>query len=116
MVDRRERRDLQDGKGKNRQSKCHVHQQRQGLGRHVEWETQGHMGFYDWPTEGSRQSGGSEKARRDLSLEFRFDLELDIGGRLCLGARFGAEEIKVALNSNAAAENDLKRFETGVTC
>src|SRR5438552_1264040 len=116
MVDRRERRDLQDGKGKDRQSKCHVHHQRQGLGRDVEWETQRHMGFYDWPTEGSRQSGGSEKTGRDISLEFRLDLDLDVGGGLRLGARFGAEEIKVALNSNAAAESDLKRFETGVTC
>ena len=35
MVDRRERRDLQDGKRKNRQSKCDFRRERQGLGRRL---------------------------------------------------------------------------------
>jgi len=115
MVDRRERRDLQDGKGKDRQSKCHVHHQRRGLGRDVERETQGHVGLYDWPLESSRQSGGSEKTGRDLSLEFRLDLNLDERGRPRFRARFSAKEIKVAPDSNAAAGRDLKRLEAGVT-
>src|SRR5947209_742640 len=34
------------------------------------------MGLYDWPPESSRQPGNSEKARRNISLEFRCDLEL----------------------------------------
>src|SRR5439155_6420302 len=87
----------------------------QRLGRDVEWETQGHMGFHDWPPESSRQSGGSEKTRRDLPLEFRLDLDLDVGGRLRFGARFSPEEIKVALDRVAAAERDLKRFEARIT-
>src|SRR6266498_419298 len=69
MVDRRERRDLQDGKGKDRQSKCHVHYQRRGLGRDVERETQRHVGLCDWPAESPRQPSGGEKTRRDLPLE-----------------------------------------------
>src|SRR5205809_1519194 len=111
MVDRRERRHLQDGKRKNRQSKCHVHHQRRGLGRHVQWETQRHMGLYDWQAESPRQSGSSEKARRNISLEFRRDLKLDERGGVRFGACFGPKEIKVALDSNPATEGDLKWLE-----
>src|SRR6266567_3959429 len=114
MVDRRERRDLQDGKGKDRQSKCHVHHQRRGLGRDVDWETQRHVGLYDWPAESPRQPSGGEKTRRDLPLKFRLDLELDEGCRPRSGARFSPEEIKVPLDRTAAAERDLKRLEAGV--
>src|SRR6266581_8067080 len=114
MVDRRERRHLQDGKGKDRQSKCHVHHQRRGLGRHVQRETQRHMGLYDWQAESSRQPGNSEKARRNISLEFRFDLELHERGRLCLGACFGPKEIKVALDRDAASERNIKRLEARI--
>src|SRR5439155_17038917 len=105
---------LQDGKGKDRQSERYLHHQRQRLGRHVEWETQGDLGFYDWPLESSRQSGGSKKARRDLSLEYRFDLDLDERGRLRLGACFGPEEIKVAPDRDAATERDVKRLEARI--
>src|SRR6266516_645842 len=74
------------------------------------------MGLYDWPPESSRQPGSSEKARRNISLEFRFDLELHERGRICLGDCFGPKEIKVSPDRNAAADRDLKRFEAGVTC
>src|SRR5947209_14376890 len=114
MVDRRERRNLQDGQGKDRQPERHLHYQRQGLGRDVEWAAQGHMGLYDWPAEGSRQSGGSEKARRNISLEFRRDLELHERGRPCFGACFSPKEIKVAPDRDAAAERDLKRLQARI--
>jgi len=114
-VDRRERRDLQDGQGKDRQSERYLHHQRQGLGRHVERETQRDVGLYDWPPESPRQSSSREKTGRDLSLEFRFDLNLDKGGRPRFGGGFGPKEIKVAPDSNAAAGRDLKRLEAGVT-
>src|SRR6266496_823 len=114
MVDRREQRDLQDGKGKDRQSKCHVHHQRRGLGRDVEREIQRHMGLYDWPPESSRQSGSGEKTRRDLPLKSSLDLELDERCRPRFGARFGPEEIEVAPNRATAAERDLKRLKAGV--
>src|SRR5207249_7325599 len=114
MVDRRERRHLQDGKGKNRESERHIHHQRRGLGRHVQRETQRHMGLYDWQAESPRQSGGGEKARRNISLEFRRDLKLDERGRVCLGACFSPEEIKVAPDRDAAAKRDLKRLEARV--
>src|SRR6266480_7277956 len=114
MVDRRERWNLQDGKGKDRQPQCHIHHKRQRLGRNVERETQGHMGLYDWPPEGPRQSGGGEKARRNISLEFRRDLKLDERGRVCLGACFSPEEIKVAPDRDAAAERDLKRLQARI--
>src|SRR6266513_4911068 len=114
MVDRRERRHLQDGKRKDRESERHIHHQRRGLGRHVQRETQRHMGLYDWQAESPRQSGGGEKARRNISLEFRFDLELHERGRLCLGACFGPKEIKVALDRDAAAERNIKRLEARI--
>src|SRR6266487_5315339 len=114
MVDRRERRDLQDGKRKDRESERHIHHQRRGLGRHVERETQRHMGLYDWQAESPRQSGSSENARRNISLEFRRDLELDERGRVRLGACFGPKEIKVPPDSDAAAERDLKRLQARI--
>src|SRR6266496_5239528 len=72
------------------------------------------MGSYDWPLESARQPGGSEKARRNISLEFRCDFELDERGRVCLGACFGAEEVKVALNRDATAERDVKWLATRI--
>src|SRR5207248_2970960 len=72
------------------------------------------MGLYDRPFESSRQPGNSEKTRRNISLEFRRDLELDERGRVRLGACFGPKEIKVALDSNAASERDLKRLQARI--
>src|SRR6266487_2356448 len=114
MVDRRERRNLQDGKRKDRQSERHVHHQRCGLGRNVERQTQGHMGIYDWPFESSRQPGNSEKTRRNISLELRRDLEFDERRRVCLGGCFSPEEIKVAPDRDAASERDVKRLESRI--
>src|SRR6266446_2637065 len=114
MVDRRERWNLQDGKGKDRQPQCHIHHKRQRLGRNVERQTQGHMGIYDWPFESSRQPGNSEKTRRNISLEFRRDLELDERRRVRLGGCFSPEEIKIAPDRDAASERDLKRLETRI--
>src|SRR4029453_10346025 len=71
MVDRCERRQIQDGKGKDRQSERDFCGERQGLGRRFQWKTRRHLGLYDWPLEKSRRSGCGEKARRDLPLEFR---------------------------------------------
>src|SRR5207248_179564 len=114
MVDRRERRNVQDGEGKDRQPERYFHYQRQGLGRDVEWAAQGHLGVYDWPAESPRQSGNSEKARRNISLKLRFDLELDEGGRVCLGARFSPKEIKVAPDRDTASEGDIKRLKARI--
>src|SRR5437764_5880343 len=116
MVDRRERRNVQDGQGKDRQPERYFHYQRQGLGRDVESAAQGHMGLYDWPAESPRQPGNSEKARRNISLKLRFDLELDEWGRVCLGARFSPKEIKVAPDGNAASEGDVKRLKSRIGC
>src|SRR5205823_6407236 len=96
------------------QPKCHIYHQRQRLGRNVERQTQGHMGLYDWQAESPRQSGGGEKTRRNISLEFRLDLELDERGRVRFGACFGAEEIKVALDGDAASERNIKRLEARI--
>src|SRR6266581_2110049 len=114
MVDRRERWNLQDGKGKDRQPQCHIHHKRQRLGRNVERQTQGHMGIYDRPFESSRQPGNSEKTRRNISLELRRDLEFDERRRVCLGACFGPKEIKVALDRDAASKRDVKRLEARI--
>src|SRR6266566_8813077 len=114
MVDRRERWNLQNGKGKDRQPQCYIHHKRQRLGRNVERQTQGHVGLYDWPFESSRQPGNREKTRRNISLEFRRDLELDERGGVCLGGCFSPKEIKVAPDRDAASEGDLKRLETRI--
>src|SRR6266478_4273347 len=114
MVDSRERWNLQDGKGKDRQPQCHIHHKRQRLGRNVERQTQGHMGIYDWPFESSRQPGGGEKTRRNISLELRRDLEFDERRRVCLGGCFSPEEIKVAPDRDAASKRDLKRLQARI--
>src|SRR6266403_4564587 len=74
------------------------------------------MGLFDWPTESSRQSSRREKTERNLSLKSCVDLNLDVGGRPRFGARFGAEEIKVAPYRNAAAELDYKGLKAGILC
>src|SRR5438034_3339486 len=91
-----------------------MYHKRQRLGRNVEREPQGHMGVYDWPFESSRQSGGGEKTRRNISLEVRLDLELDERGRVRFGACFGAEEIKVALDGDSASKRNIKRLEARI--
>src|SRR5437764_11540115 len=114
MVDRRERWNLQNGKGKDRQPQCYINHKRQRLSRNVERETQGHMGIYDWPFESSRQPGNREKTRRNISLELRRDLEFHERRRVCLGGCFSPEEIKVAPDRDAASERDVKRLESRI--
>src|SRR5437667_10294851 len=72
------------------------------------------MGIYDWPFESSRQPGNSEKARRNISLELRRDLEFDERRRVCLGGCFSPEEIKVAPDRHAPSERDVKRVEARI--
>src|SRR5438067_4027813 len=72
------------------------------------------MGLYDWPPESSRQPGNSEKARRNISLEFRCDLDLHGRRRIRLGGCFGPREIKVAPVGDAACEPDVKRLEARI--
>src|SRR5438876_248417 len=72
------------------------------------------MGLYDWQAKSPRPAIGRSKARRNFSLEFRYDLELDERGRSGSGARFGPEEIKVAPDRDAAAERDLKRLQARI--
>src|SRR5439155_5185623 len=74
------------------------------------------MGLFYRPLENSRQPERGQKTRRDFPLKSRVDLNLDVGGRPRFGARFGAEEIKVALDGNAAAELDYKGLKAGILC
>src|SRR6267143_573670 len=74
------------------------------------------MGLFHRPIENSRQPERGQKTRRDFPLEFRLDLNVDVGSRPRFGARFGAEEIKVALDSIAAAELDVKGLKAGIPC
>src|SRR5437588_2948533 len=74
------------------------------------------MGLLHRPIENSRQPERGEKTRRDFPLEFRLDINLDVGSRSRFGARFGAEEIKVALDGTAAAERDFKGLKAGILC
>src|SRR5439155_13031170 len=72
------------------------------------------MGLYDWAIKSARPAIGRSKARRNFSLEFRYDLKLDERCRPRFDACFSSKDIKVAPDSNAAAERDLKRLEAGV--
>src|SRR4029077_13296930 len=74
------------------------------------------MGVFYRPLEDSRQPECSEKTRRNFPLEFRLDINLGVGGRPRFGARFGAEEIKVAPDGIATAERDFKGLKAGVPC
>src|SRR6266496_3709144 len=74
------------------------------------------MGLFHRAIENSRQPERGQKTRRDLSLKSRLDLNLDVGSRPRFGARFGAEEIKVALDGTAAAELDVKGLKAGILC
>src|SRR5205807_3319328 len=72
------------------------------------------MGLFDWPFESPRSAIARPKARRNISLELRFDLELDERRRPRLRTRFSSKEIKVALDRDAASERDVKRLETRI--
>src|SRR6267378_8679209 len=74
------------------------------------------MGLFHRPIENSRQPERGQKTRRDFPLEFRLDINLDVRGRPRFGARFGAVEIKVALDGTAAAELDFKGLKAGILC
>src|SRR6266576_3955643 len=74
------------------------------------------MGLFHRAIENSRQPERGQKTRRDLSLKSRLDLNLDVGSRPRFGARFGAEEIKVALDGTAGAELDVKGLKAGILC
>src|SRR6266403_2641685 len=74
------------------------------------------MGLFHRAIENSRQPERGQKTRRDFSLKSRLDLNLDVGSRPRFGARFGAEEIKVALDGIAAAELDVKGLKAGILC
>src|SRR5437660_4316393 len=74
------------------------------------------MGLFHRAIENSRQPERGQKTRRDLSLKSRLDLNLDVGSRPRFGARFSAEEIKVALDGTAAAELDVKGLKAGILC
>src|SRR4030095_231616 len=72
------------------------------------------MGLSYWPTKGSRRSGSSQKARRNVSLKFRFRCDSEIRRRISPLRLIDPEEIEIALNCSASACNDLKRFKTRI--
>src|SRR5260370_42564793 len=92
MVDRRERRHVQDGTRQDRQSERDVYHHRQRLGRDVEWETQGHVSIYDRPLESARKSISRAHARLNFSLKLRFDRQSDVRRRISLYLSFSPEE------------------------
>jgi hypothetical protein len=72
------------------------------------------MGLSYWPTKDSRRSGSSQKARRNVSLKFRFRCDSEIRRRISPLRLIDPEEIEIALNCSACAGNDLKRFKTRI--
>src|SRR4030095_3008221 len=72
------------------------------------------MGLSYWPTKGSRRSGSSQKARRNVSLKFRFSCDSQIRRRISQLRMIDPEEIETAINSRACACTDLKRFKTRI--
>src|SRR6266446_3552813 len=114
MVDRGQRRNIQDGTRQDRQSQRNIYYERQRLGRDVERQTKRHMGIHDWALESARQSIDRAKARRNFPLEFRFGRESHIRRRIRLRARFGTEEIETAFDRAADVERDVERFEVRI--
>src|ERR1700745_3086633 len=114
MVDRRKRRQIQNGKGKDRQSKCDLRGYRQGLGCRVQPSTWRYVGLPLWQTQDSRRPGIGEKPRGNIPLKLRRELDVRERGRPGLGGCFGTEEIKVAPDRDAASELDLKRLQPRV--
>src|SRR5437588_1245110 len=114
MVDRCQRWNFQDGARKDRPSECHLYSQRQDVGRAFKWNTWRQVGLLHRPLENSRQSKRREKARRNFSLEFRFETEPDIRRGIGDGASIGAEEIEFPPYRAADSANDSKRLDAGI--
>src|ERR1700757_4175410 len=114
VVDRRRGREVQDGKGKNRQSKRDVRGEGQGLGRCFQSSNGRHLGVPHRTVKDSRGPGSGEKARRNFPLEFRLDINLDVGGRPRFRGRFGAEKLKLAPDGTPSAQRDLEGLKAGV--
>src|SRR5690349_12261172 len=73
------------------------------------------MGLYDWPVKGSRRSGSSQKARRNVSLEFCFRCNPDVWRRIGPLGLINTEEIEISFECDACACDDFKRVQTGIT-
>src|SRR4029450_2317888 len=115
MVDRRRGREVQDGKRKNRQSKCDVRGEGQGLGRRVQWATRRHLGLFYWPAKNSRRPGIGKETRRNVPLESRLRRNSDVRRRISPLGLLNTEKIEIASDCTACACDNLKRFKTGVT-
>ena len=61
----------------------------------------GHLGLFNGPTKGARRPGSGQKARRNVSLEFRFGRNSDVRRRVGPLRLISAEKIEVAFDGNA---------------
>src|SRR4030095_844030 len=73
------------------------------------------MGLSCWPAKGPRRSGSSQKARRNLPLEFCFRGYSQIRRRISPLGLISAEKIEIALDGGACAHDDFERLKAGVT-
>src|SRR5213593_4043266 len=85
-----------------------------GVHARYQWETQGHVGIYDRPLEGSRQSISRAQARRNFPLKLRFDRKPHVRGRIRLHRRFSPEEIEIASEGATDVERDVERFKVRI--
>src|SRR4029077_11992602 len=72
------------------------------------------VGLSDWPAKGARRPEGGQKARRNVSLKFRFCRDPDVRRRISPLRLINTEEIEISFNCTARACADFKRFQTGI--
>src|SRR5580765_2484774 len=72
------------------------------------------MGLSYRAAKGSRRPDGRQKARRNVSLEFRFGCNFDVRRRIGLLRLINTEEIEISFECNACACDELKRVQTGI--
>ncbi len=85
------------------------------MGRRFQWPTGRDLGLFNRPTKNSRRPGTGEKTRRNVSLEFRFRGDPDVGSRIGSFGLVGPEEIEISFDRYASSGNELKGFDAGIT-
>jgi hypothetical protein len=82
MVDRSQRRKVQNGQRQDQQSDSYVCYERQRLGSIIERPFVRNLGSPDWPPESSGRPENGEEAGRNVSLKVRLNFEPDVRRRI----------------------------------
>ncbi len=111
MVDRGKQWHVQDGNGKNPESKCHFHCLRPRLGRYLQRSAQWLVGIPHRPVKGSRRPENGQTTRRNFPLEVRFSRNSHIRRWVGFLRLMRAEEIEISLDRGACTGADFEGFK-----